>query len=112
MKFEPVGSFRGKVGESVILEVHRGASVLEIPVRPVDLEPTKMFLRGLESSARVLESNGRPARHTPSQKIRPRRPRSQARRHSFEDWRVCRRSSFAEMRDIQRDRWCRRDVQR
>ena len=59
MKFEPVGSFRGKVGESVILEVHRGASVLEIPVRPVDLEPTKMFLRGLESSARVFESNGR-----------------------------------------------------
>jgi carboxyl-terminal processing protease len=59
MKFEPVGSFRGKVGQSVILEVHRGASVLEIPVRPVDLEPTKMFLRGLESSARVLESKGR-----------------------------------------------------
>src|SRR5260370_7041698 len=26
---------------------------------PVDLEPTKMFLRGLESSARVIESNGR-----------------------------------------------------
>jgi carboxyl-terminal processing protease len=57
--FEPVGSFRGKVGESVILEVHRGASVLQIPVIPVDLEPTKMFMRGLESSARVIESNGR-----------------------------------------------------
>jgi carboxyl-terminal processing protease len=26
---------------------------------PVDLEPTRMFLRGLESSARVIESNGR-----------------------------------------------------
>src|SRR5262249_36096787 len=57
--FEPVGSFRGKVGESVVLEVQREDSVLEIPVRPIDLEPTKMFLRGLESSARVLESNGR-----------------------------------------------------
>ncbi|WFU43318.1 S41 family peptidase [Bradyrhizobium sp. CB82] len=56
--FEPVGSFRGKVGESVVLEVQRGATVMQIPVRPVDLEPTKMFLRGLESSARIIESNG------------------------------------------------------
>src|SRR5207253_1593890 len=57
--FEPIGSFRGKVGKSVDLEVHRGASVVQIPVMPVDLEPTRMFLRGLESSARVIESNGR-----------------------------------------------------
>ncbi|MGY4284826.1 carboxyl-terminal processing protease [Bradyrhizobium sp. LM2.7] len=57
--FEPIGSFRGKVGQSVVLEIHRGASVLQVPVTPVDLEPTKMFLRGLESSARVIESNGR-----------------------------------------------------
>lgn len=26
---------------------------------PIDLEPTRMFLHGLESSARVIESNGR-----------------------------------------------------
>lgn len=45
--FEPVGSFRGKVGRSVVLEVQRGAAVVQIPVRPVDLEPTTMFLRGL-----------------------------------------------------------------
>ena len=57
--FEPIGSFRGKVGKRVVLEVHRGASVVQIPVMPVDLEPTRMFLRGLESSARVIESNGR-----------------------------------------------------
>jgi C-terminal processing protease CtpA/Prc len=57
--FEPIGSFRGKVGKSVVLEVRRGASVVQIPVMPVDLEPTRMFLRGLESSARVIESNGR-----------------------------------------------------
>jgi carboxyl-terminal processing protease len=57
--FEPIGSFRGKLGKSVLLEAHRGASVVQIPVIPVDLEPTKMFLRGLESSARVIESNGR-----------------------------------------------------
>src|SRR5260370_1479238 len=57
--FEPIGSLRGKVGKWVDLEVHRGASVVQIPVMPVDLEPTRMFLRGLESSARVIESNGR-----------------------------------------------------
>src|SRR6516164_4927332 len=57
--FEPIGSFRGKVGKSVVLEVRRGASMLQIPVMPVELEPTKMFLHGLESSARIIESNGR-----------------------------------------------------
>ena len=59
MAFEPVGSFRGKVGKSVLLEVHRGASVVQVPVRPVELEPNKMFLRGLEASARIIEANGR-----------------------------------------------------
>ena len=39
--YEPIGSFRGKVGKSVALEVRRGASVVQIPVMPVDLEPTK-----------------------------------------------------------------------
>jgi carboxyl-terminal processing protease len=57
--FEPVGSFRGKVGKPVVLELHRGTSVVQIPVTPVDLEPAKMFLRGLEASARIIESNGR-----------------------------------------------------
>jgi carboxyl-terminal processing protease len=56
--FEPIGSFRGKVGKSVVLEVHRGTSVVEIQIMPVDLEPTRMFLRGLEASARIIESNG------------------------------------------------------
>ncbi|MBV9532353.1 MAG: PDZ domain-containing protein [Bradyrhizobium sp.] len=57
--FEPIGSFRGKVGKSVALELRRGASGMQLPVMPVDLEPTKMFLRGLESSAQIIESNGR-----------------------------------------------------
>jgi carboxyl-terminal processing protease len=57
--FEPIGSFRGKVGRMVVLEVHRGGSDLQISVVPVDVEPTKMFLHGLESSARIIESNGR-----------------------------------------------------
>src|SRR6516164_1243887 len=51
--FEPIGSFRGKVGKSVALEVQRGASAVQIPVMPVELEPTNMFLRGLEPSARI-----------------------------------------------------------
>jgi carboxyl-terminal processing protease len=57
--FEPVGSFRGKVGKSVLLEVHRGASVVQVPVTPVEIQPNKMFLRGLEASARIIEANGR-----------------------------------------------------
>jgi carboxyl-terminal processing protease len=57
--FEPIGSFRGKVGKTVVLKVHRGDQVLPISVVPVELEPTKMFLRGLELSARIIESNGR-----------------------------------------------------
>jgi carboxyl-terminal processing protease len=57
--FEPVESVRGKVGKTVVLEVHRGNSDVQILVVPVDLEPTKMFLRGLESSARIIESGGR-----------------------------------------------------
>jgi carboxyl-terminal processing protease len=57
--FEPIGSFRGKVSKTVLLKVHRGGSDLQISVVPADLEPTKMFLRGLESSARIIESGGR-----------------------------------------------------
>ncbi len=57
--FEPIGSFRGKVGKTVVLEVHRGGSDRQVSVVPVDLEPNKMFLRGLETSARLIESNGR-----------------------------------------------------
>ena len=57
--FEPIGSFRGKVSKTVLLKVRRGGSDLQISVVPADLEPTKMFLRGLESSARIIESGGR-----------------------------------------------------
>src|SRR6516162_4088178 len=57
--FEPIGSFRGKVSKTVLLKVRRSGSDLQISVVPADLEPTKMFLRGLESSARIIESSGR-----------------------------------------------------
>ncbi|MCW2239075.1 S41 family peptidase [Azospirillum canadense] len=57
--FEPVGSFQGKVGTSVILQVRRGDSVMRLPVLPADIEPTRMFLSGMEESAQIIEANGR-----------------------------------------------------
>jgi carboxyl-terminal processing protease len=54
--FRPVGSFRGKVGSLVSLEVRRasGAAPIAIGVSPADLHPNEMFLRGLKASARVI----------------------------------------------------------
>ena len=54
--FRPVGSFRGKVGSSVPLEIRRasGAAPIAISVSPEDLHPNAMFLRGLNASARVI----------------------------------------------------------
>jgi carboxyl-terminal processing protease len=57
--FQPVQSFRGKVGDQVTLEVRRGDSTLQLTVRPIDIEPNKMFLNGMKTSARVFEVNGR-----------------------------------------------------
>ncbi|WP_291710418.1 hypothetical protein, partial [Bradyrhizobium sp.] len=37
--FESIGSFHGKVGKTVLLEVHRGGSDRQMSVVPVDLEP-------------------------------------------------------------------------
>jgi len=48
-----------KVAKTVVLEVHRGGLDLQSSVVPVDLELTKIFLRGLVSSARIIESGGR-----------------------------------------------------
>jgi C-terminal processing protease CtpA/Prc len=75
--FEPIGSFRGKVSKTVLLKVHRGGSDLQISIVPVDLEPTKMFLRGLESSARIIESNGRRIGYSETSKLNTPRPLSQ-----------------------------------
>ena len=57
--FQPVQSFRGKVADQVTLAVHRAGSKLEVPVKPIDIEPNKMFLDGMISSAHILEANGR-----------------------------------------------------
>jgi carboxyl-terminal processing protease len=54
--FLPVGSFRGKVGSTVLLEIRRasGAAPIAIRVSPADLRPNEMFLRGLKESARLI----------------------------------------------------------
>jgi carboxyl-terminal processing protease len=54
--FRPVGSFRGKVGSPVSLEIRRasGAAPITISVSPADLHPNEMFLRGLKESARLI----------------------------------------------------------
>ena len=57
--FEPVASFRDKVGKRVVLSLRRAGTPMDVPVTPADLEPHKMFLDGLNDSARLMEANGR-----------------------------------------------------
>ena len=58
--FEPVGSFRGKVGDKVSLSIRRAAASAPAAasVAPADLKPGEMFLSGLKQSARVISANG------------------------------------------------------
>jgi carboxyl-terminal processing protease len=56
--FQPVGSFRDKVGKQVILALRRAGVVVQAPVTPADVEPNRMFLEGMEASARVIQGNG------------------------------------------------------
>jgi carboxyl-terminal processing protease len=57
--FQPVQSFRGKVGKEVALGLRRAGAFMQISVTPVDIEPNKMFLDGLKASARIIRANGR-----------------------------------------------------
>jgi carboxyl-terminal processing protease len=57
--FQPVRSFRDKVGKQVVLALRRGGTVMQVPVTPVEIEPNKMFLDGLKASARILRVGGR-----------------------------------------------------
>ncbi len=54
--FEPVLSFRNKVGRPVVLSVRRHAdgAVEPMPVVPAELQPHEMFLDGLKASARLI----------------------------------------------------------
>jgi len=59
--FEPVGSFRGKIGEPVVLKVRRtaGGPERDITVEPKRIEPGGAFEDALKNSARIIESNGK-----------------------------------------------------
>ena len=57
--FQPVGSFRGEVGKQVVLVLRRAGTIVQAAVTPLDIEPNKMFLDGMEASARVMQANGR-----------------------------------------------------
>ena len=57
--FEPVGSFRDKIGKPVALVLRRADAFLQVKVTPVEIEPNKMFLDGMEASARIFQSHGR-----------------------------------------------------
>jgi carboxyl-terminal processing protease len=57
--FEPVRSFRDKVGKQVILTLRRAGASQQLPVTPVEIEPNRMFLEGLRASARIFQANGR-----------------------------------------------------
>lgn len=59
--FEPVGSFRGKIGEPVLLKVRREAEApaMEITVEPKRIEPGEAFEDALKNSARIIEANGK-----------------------------------------------------
>lgn len=59
--FEPVGSFRGKVGEKVTLQVRREANgeLQSLTVEPRWIDPGETFEAALRDSARIIEANGK-----------------------------------------------------
>jgi len=57
--FQPVGSFRDKIGEQVVLMLRRNGQLVQVQVIPASIEPNKMFLEGMQASARVVEFHGR-----------------------------------------------------
>jgi carboxyl-terminal processing protease len=59
--FEPVGSFAGKVGQTVTMHIRRAVDgpVLPIAVKPTSIEPAKAFLDAMSDGARIIERNGK-----------------------------------------------------
>src|SRR5262249_21277448 len=57
--FQPVQSFRGKVGAKVVLALRRAGTVMQVPLTPVDIVPNEMFLDGMKASARIVQANER-----------------------------------------------------
>lgn len=59
--FEPVGSFAGKVGQTVTLHIRRvrGGPAIPITMKPEWIEPAKAFLDAMSEGARIIERNGK-----------------------------------------------------
>jgi carboxyl-terminal processing protease len=59
--FEPVGSFRDKVGSEVTITIRRerDGPVSTVTVRPQQIEPGKAFRSAMRDSARIIEAGGK-----------------------------------------------------
>jgi C-terminal processing protease CtpA/Prc len=58
--FEEIGSFAGKIGGAVTLQVRRSADeeAMAIPVTVQALAPSETLFKAIDSSARVIDKNG------------------------------------------------------
>jgi carboxyl-terminal processing protease len=65
--FEPIGSFRGKVGKPVSLEIrrHKDGPTRRTIVVPEVIEPGEAFNLSITQGARIIERNGRRIGHVP-----------------------------------------------
>jgi carboxyl-terminal processing protease len=59
--FQPVESFRDKVGKRVTVSIRREAAgpVVALSLEPERIEPGKAFAKSMRDSARLVEANGR-----------------------------------------------------
>lgn len=55
--FRPINSFRHKVGTPVALTIRRTADgqPFDVSIMPEEIRPNRMFLHGMEASARIIE---------------------------------------------------------
>lgn len=65
--FEAIGSFRGKAGQPVSIEVrrHKDGPTRRIIVVPEVIEPGEAFQTAMTQGARIIERNGRRIGHVP-----------------------------------------------
>ena len=58
--FHPIKSFAPKVGQEVVLTIRRrsDANTEDVIVVPEQIHPNKAFLKGMEESARIIDSKG------------------------------------------------------
>ena len=66
-RFEPIGSFRGKAGQPVRIEIrrHKEGPTRRIIVVPEVIEPGEAFNTSITQGARIMERNGRRIGHVP-----------------------------------------------